>query len=93
MEQQPDLFPRQTSDLHARALGDELLIYAPRQGVIHILNRTARVIWEACDGVNTPAAMVCLLHDRFDMTPEQASVRNVMHTLHELRRLALIDWG
>ena len=93
MTQQPDLRPRQTTDLHARPLGDELLIYAPAQGTVHILNATARVIWEACDGSQTPAAMTQQLTRRFAPAPDQTPVQDVMDTLHELRRLRLIDWA
>jgi hypothetical protein len=92
MPQQPDLRPRQAPDLHSQPLGDELLIYAPHQGVVHILNRTARVIWEACDGAHTPAAMAHILEERFDVSPARAPTDDVMYTLHELNRLCLITW-
>ena len=92
MTQQPDLRPRQTADLHARPLGDELLIYAPAQGTVHILNATARVIWEACDGSQTPAAMTRRLIHSFTRAPDHTPGQDVMDTLHELHRLRLIDW-
>lgn len=92
MQQQPDLRPRQAPDLQSRPLGDELLIYAPSQGVVHILNRTARVIWERCDGAHTPAAIARVLEEHFDVTENRAPADDVMRTLHELHRLCLITW-
>ena len=92
MTQQPDLRPRQTTEHHARPLGDELLIYVPAQGTVHILNATARVIWEACDGSQTPAAMTRRLIHCFAPAPDHTPGQDVMDTLHELHRLRLIDW-
>ena len=93
MQQQPDLHPQQVPDLQSRPLGDDLLIYAPEQGVVHILNRTARLIWEACDGTQTPLTIERRLKELFAVSGRHLPADDVARTLHELHRLCLITWA
>jgi hypothetical protein len=43
--------------LIVETLGDELLVYDSETGRAHSLNAVAAAVWEACDGVRSPAAI------------------------------------
>ena len=44
--------PSRRDDIELRKLGNEWLLYDPRSGTVHILNATARLVWELCDGAH-----------------------------------------
>lgn len=72
--------------------GERSMLVAPDQDGTHVLNPTARAIWELCDGVTLPAEMVAAICEVFAITPERASV-DVDRTLEELTRVGLISWS
>jgi hypothetical protein len=81
----PPQHPRRQPGFIVRDLGDEVLIYGPDQQVIHVLNTTARAIWELCDGQHDALAMVEALRLRFavDQTVDvEADVRAALGELH-----------
>ncbi|MBV7333612.1 PqqD family protein [Chloroflexi bacterium TSY] len=54
MNSQP---PVRKPDIHTKDLGTETLLYSAKFGAIHILNPTAKCIWEMCDGQHTMEEM------------------------------------
>ena len=42
--------PCRRDDVEARKLGNEWLLYDPRSGAVHVINDSARRVWELCDG-------------------------------------------
>jgi hypothetical protein len=71
--------------------GERSMLVAPDQDGTHVLNPTARAIWELCDGVTLPAEMVAAICEVFAVTPERAAA-DVDRTLEELTRVGLIAW-
>ncbi len=53
-----DWFPQARVDLRTVDLGTELLIYDERSHLVHMLNSTARRIWQLCDGRHSVSDMV-----------------------------------
>lgn len=43
-------FPRTVLSLKCEDLGSELLVFDEQRDAYHLLNSTARVVWELCDG-------------------------------------------
>lgn len=46
-------FPRVRLTLKAEELGSELLLYDEERRLYHLLNPTARLVWQLCDGVHS----------------------------------------
>jgi hypothetical protein len=40
-------------ELTSRMTGDEIVVHNPTAGRLHFLNRTATIVWQACDGATT----------------------------------------
>jgi hypothetical protein len=80
----------ETSTLTAEGRDRHLL----RRGdgeVVHILNETARAIWELCDGQTEPREIVESIVALFD-APRQTVVRDVERALADLHAAGLLRW-
>jgi len=49
--------PVRTPGIIAQDVGEETLLYSAEGEAIHVLNPTAELIWELCDGEHTVASM------------------------------------
>ena len=45
-------YPRIRLSLKAEELGSELLVYDEERRLYHLLNPTARLVWQLCDGAH-----------------------------------------
>ena len=61
-------------------VGNELLIYDASTGDVHVLNSTARAIWEACAEPQTQEQLAARLHAQF-AGADPAQVRRDVETV------------
>ena len=73
--------PSRKSDIHAQQAGDETLLYSPTGGAVHVLNPTAYLLWERCDGQHSVADMVQELRDHFAVAQDHDLEGDVRHTV------------
>ncbi|MCG3209549.1 MAG: hypothetical protein FOGNACKC_03176 [Anaerolineae bacterium] len=84
--------PIQKPDIISQEAGDETILYRVESQTIHVLNPTARHIWELCDGRHTPADIARSLRAAFDgVSPEFDLEASVRHTLAELAEKQLLQ--
>jgi hypothetical protein len=74
--------------LVVRDLGDELVVYELESHRGHCLNRTAAVVWRACDGQRTIAAIAAEVGRELGVPAGEDLVR---YTLRRLRGVRLLD--
>jgi len=80
----------QNTDAVIKDLGAETLLYIADTKTIHILNPTARLIWELCGGAHTVEEMETAIRSQFDV-PQGHDVRqDIEQTLTELAQKGLI---
>lgn len=75
--------PKRKTDWAQLDLGDEAILYTSTAEEIHLLNPTARVIWELCDGEHTLEDMAQALQSAFAVpegTDLMADVARVLQT-------------
>ncbi len=77
-------------DLHYRELSDGCALYDPASAEVHVLNRTAALVWTACDGVLTPEEIACLAAETFEVELERARA-DVERALADLRARRLVE--
>lgn len=58
-------------------LNPDLLIYNPGSGQVHILNKTARQIWEWLDNDMTPAQMALRLESQYEGSSRDQAMQDV----------------
>jgi len=76
--------------LLVRDLGDEVVVYELESHRGHCLNRTAALVWRACDGRRTVAAIAAQLGRELGVPGDEDLVR---YTLRRLREARLLDPG
>lgn len=80
----------QTKDAVWRRIGDEIVVIKGDGQSTHVLNKTAALIWEKCDGkygIDEIAAYLC---ERFNVSHEQARA-DVMDIIDKLKQVGIIN--
>ena len=81
--------PRSTSEVHVRALEQERVVYDPASHEVCILNSTAALIFELCDGEHSVEDILARLVDTFE-APEDVLRTDLLATLLDLRSKRLV---
>lgn len=82
--------PLRKVNILAEDLDQEIILYDPDAGAVHILNSTARAIWDLCDGLHDVVAMEQALRASFTVPPEYDLGADIQRTLAELVHLGLL---
>lgn len=85
------LRPNRAADIRVYPLGDEALVYLPAATVAYTLNRSARVIFELCDGRNTVADIGRECAEPLGCSPD-ALLPDVEQAVSELCRAGLVSY-
>jgi hypothetical protein len=70
-----------------RDLGDEVVVYELESHRGHCLNRTAALVWHACDGRSTVAAIAAQLGSDLGVPADEGLVRYALRRLRDARLL------
>ena len=82
--------PLARDDVILRQLDEEWVIYDPRSQEIHVLNRTAALVWLYCTGDHTRDVIVDALEKVFgDQVVTDQLVRDVAETITQFKSLGL----
>ena len=73
----------------ARDIGDELFLYEVGGREIHILNPTARLVWELCDGEHAVVDMEQAIKARYSVPQGHDLTADIRPTLELLARKGL----
>ena len=84
--------PQARVDVRSVDLGSELVTYDERHGLFHILNSTARRIWQLCDGSHGVDDIVGELTRMFPQTAVETLRQDVERTLASLKEKEVIVW-
>ncbi len=83
--------PAVREDVLFRSLDEEWVVYDPRGQNLHVLNRTAAVVWLHCTGDQTIQEIVNDVHDAFDDPPPLEQVESdVFEAIQEFERQGLL---
>ncbi|TLD42449.1 MAG: hypothetical protein JETT_1284 [Candidatus Jettenia ecosi] len=75
------MMPIRKQGIFVQDIGRETLIYSARERVFHVLNATAKFIWELCDGEHSIEDIEQAVRDNFSMTREYDIAEDVQRTL------------
>jgi len=78
--------PIRKPGITAKDIGDETLLYSAEQEAIHILNPTAKLIWEFCDGERTLEDMEQAIRASFSVPDEHnvgEDIRQILEVFEE----------
>jgi hypothetical protein len=76
----------QAEDVIWRRIGSEIVVIKDDGLATHVLNKTAAFIWEMCDGSCGIDGIATYLHERFDVSFEEAraDVRELVEKLTQI---------
>lgn len=82
--------PERRGELVQSASSEGWTVYEPTTDSLHVLNDTARAIWELCDGSTTRREMAEAVSELTGLDLESAE-EDVRSTLAQLARLNLVS--
>ena len=85
--------PQARVDVRNVDLGSEILIYDERSNLVHILNATARRIWQLCDGAHRVTEIADEISRLFPQVPLEQVQRDVERALEDLVGKQIVIWS
>jgi hypothetical protein len=82
--------PQRRGELVQSASSEGWTVYVSETDSLHVLNDSARAIWELCDGRTSPSEMAHAISELTRVNIDDAN-RDVAATLDSLRRLGLVS--
>ena len=69
----------------------EAILYDLETGCLHVLNSTAMLIWEACDGAHTLDDLVAVIKEQYARTDNRDVARDVRATFDTFAAQGLLQ--
>ena len=73
--------PIKSPQVKLQNLGHETVCYDPVQKAVHILNPTARLIWDLCNGEHTIEEIEGIVRSSFEIPDGQDLAQDIKNTL------------
>lgn len=67
----------------------EGVLYDADSNNMHVLNKTALMVWKLCEDAEDPEAAACVIGERFGVSPQNV-LPDVLKCLNRLEELRLI---
>jgi hypothetical protein len=83
--------PIRRSDVLLHDEESRSVLLDPMEGVTHVLNPTARAVWELCDGATTMDEVVAAICQVF-CVPHGVALRDIATVLEQLEKSGLVSW-
>ncbi len=74
-------------------MGEETLLYSTEAEAVHVLNPTAKLIWDLCDGEHTLADIEQALRASFSISAEHDVAADIRQTLETFAGKGLLQEG
>jgi hypothetical protein len=85
--------PVRKPGITVKDIGGETLLYSANEEAIHILNPTAQLIWELCDGEHTVEDMEQAIRANFSVAIEHDVTGDIRRTLEVFAGKGLLKEG
>jgi hypothetical protein len=87
----PQERPVRRSSVVSKKLGDETVLYDRETRAIHVLNPTAILVWELCDGKHSPEDMEESLRAEFQADEKAGVLEDVRLIIDRFRTEGLLE--
>ncbi|MCF6148549.1 MAG: PqqD family protein [Candidatus Kuenenia sp.] len=82
---------RKQEGIITQDIGNEIVLRNADEKTIHVLNTTARIVWELCDGDHTVEDIEHTLREKFSI-PDNVNVLNdILNTLSTLSEKGMLE--
>ena len=83
--------PKRVTSVICKDLGNEALLYDGEGEMIHVLNPTALLMWELCDGEHSLEDMEAAVRDRFLVPDDTDVLEGIESALHTFAQRMLLE--
>jgi hypothetical protein len=83
--------PVRSPEIIVKEVGSETLLYSNHAGAIHILNPTAKLIWQLCDGNHTLEDMKQKITSSFSVDAGYDIMKDIKQTLENFNEKQLLE--
>ena len=73
------------------SMGDETVLYNEESGAIHVLNPTALLVWNLCDGEHGLAEMEQAIRAEFSVGAEHPVSKDIQEVLENFSKEGLLE--
>jgi len=82
--------PKKREDLTIHELGDEVMLYDAANEKIHVLNHTAYLIWNLCDGQHSIEDIKYEMNKYYKIIEDNNLLQDIMKAIEELNNNILM---
>lgn len=82
--------PARRENITSKTIGKETFLYDIEKGTVHILNSSAQIIWDLCNGQHTSTDMKHALCSRFEFPTNRNMVNDIENTLEAFYNKGLL---
>ena len=86
------IFPIRKPSVVTREIENECILYDPDGKLVHIVNATARDVWNLCDGRHTLEAIALKLYEEYDVEMSVLK-KDVQKIISDLERIGLLSFS
>ena len=83
--------PLRKSDVLVKELGEQTVLYRAEGQAIHVLNPTARLIWDLCDGQHDLEGMEQAVHSSFAIAEGHDVCADIQRIVEEFSSKGLLE--
>lgn len=85
-----DWKPRKKSNLEIKEVEEDLIIYDPSKDAIFLLNKTAKIVLEMCDGNFSVKEMADIISQTLNLDKKEI-LEDLKKSLNELRKKNIVE--
>ena len=82
--------PLRNPDITLQDIGNEVVLYSATADAVHVLNPTAKLIWELCDGQHTLVDIEQALQTHFAIPADRDVMADIRQTLATFNQKGLL---
>ena len=86
------LKPVRNPDIKVQEIGKETLLYSPEGRAVHVLNPTALLIWNCCDGDHSDQDIARIIRESFAVPEGRDVIQDVHKTLEVFTEKKLVHY-
>jgi hypothetical protein len=82
--------PQQRPNIMANDLGEQMALYSVEGKAVHVLNPTAHLIWDLCDGEHSLEDIEAAIRSSFSVPEDRDVQADIRRTIKELSDKGLL---
>lgn len=83
--------PLRKDTVLSRQIGDEFMLFDSRNSTVHVINATAGLVWNICDGTNSIDDIKKIVYENYNISVDNDVERDIEDIINHFGELEVID--